>query len=48
MMTKKKKLTEKRIKISDSKPTKHKLKRQLGHFSKATKQRLEAKKAGRR
>ena len=31
-MTKKKKLTEKRIKMADSKPTKHKLKTQYWHF----------------
>jgi len=37
MMIKKKKISELRDKMSNNKPTKHKVKRQLGHFRKCTK-----------
>lgn len=47
MMVKKKKIQELREKLS-AKPIKRKQKRQLGHFKKATAQRIEAKKMGRK
>ena len=49
MMVKKKKVQELREKLCNSKPTQGpKKKRFLGHFKKATGQKIDAKKAGRK